>query len=490
MSAPSRPTDHSPHPLQALPEGLPAAGEVLAGKYVIERVLGVGGMGAVLLARHVELDEHVAIKMLLPSATPLSPTAEPVTRFVREARAAIKIRNEHVVRIFDVGRLQGGAPYIVMEYLEGSDLAHTLDAKGPLPVDDAIEYVVQACEAIAAAHALGIVHRDLKPANLFLTRGHDGGACIKVLDFGISKVSGGGASTGYSGGLTSTTTIMGTPCFMSPEQLRSTRDVDARADIWSMGAILHALLTGTPPYDGESNADVSAKIIRDQPTPVRQLRAEAPAELEAIILKCLEKEPDARYHDVASLAQALAAVTLRDSVKGSAARVVRGSMATAPTVASAPLAPLAASEPTRTASAWGETGSKRAKDTGTRKTRTVAGTIAAVVVVAGLGALGLVRMQRAAPSPAASTSIVPPVAATQAPAAPAASAIPPEPVTSAPSASTTAPVLAASAPVVRPATGSGPRLPRAVPSATAAASPATTATTAAKPATGLFDGRE
>ena len=274
----SPPTTPSPHPV---PEGLPAPGEVLAGKYVVERLLGLGGMGAVLLARHVELDERVAIKMLLPSATPVSPTAEPVTRFIREARAAIKIRNEHVVRIFDVGRLADGAPYIVMEYLEGSDLAHLVEASGPLPVDDAIGFLVQACEAIAAAHAMGIVHRDLKPANLFLARTGDGRPCIKVLDFGISKISGSHAGgTGPGAGLTSTTTIMGTPCFMSPEQLRSTRDVDARADIWSMGAILHALLTGTPPYDGESNADVSAKIIRDLPTPVRELRPEVPAELE------------------------------------------------------------------------------------------------------------------------------------------------------------------------------------------------------------------
>jgi serine/threonine-protein kinase len=280
---------------------------------------------------------------------------------------------------------------------------------------------------------------------------------------------------------------MGTPCFMSPEQLRSTRDVDARADIWSMGAILHALLTGTPPYDGESNADVSAKIIRDQPTPVRQLRAEVPAELEAIILKCLEKEPDARYPDVAALAQALAAVTLRDSIKGSAARVLRGSMATAPTVASAPQAPMVASGPTRTASAWGETGSKSAKDTGTRKTRRLAGTLAAVVVVAGLGALGLVRMQHAAPASAASASAIPPVAASIAPAD---SAISPAIVASAPVASTAVPVPAASAPAVRPATGSVPRSPRVVPSATTAVAPAPPATTAAKPATGLFDGRE
>jgi serine/threonine protein kinase len=146
---------------------------VLAGKYVVERLLGVGGMGAVLAARHVDLDERVAIKMLLPGVTP---QGEPVARFIREARAAIKIRSDHVVRILDVARLDDGSPYIVMEYLDGCDLSRLIDEGGPLPVDDAIEYVVQACEAIASAHAMGIVHRDLKPANLFLVRTGDGGA--------------------------------------------------------------------------------------------------------------------------------------------------------------------------------------------------------------------------------------------------------------------------------------------------------------------------
>jgi serine/threonine-protein kinase len=388
-----------------------------------------------------------------------------------------------------VGRLSGGAPYIVMEYLEGSDLAHVVDTKGPLPVDDAIEYLVQACEAIAAAHALGIVHRDLKPANLFLTRTHDGRPCIKVLDFGISKISGGAASTGYSAGLTSTTTIMGTPCFMSPEQLRSTRDVDARADIWSMGAILHALLTGTPPYDGESNADVSAKIIRDLPTPVRELRSEVPAELEAIILKCLEKEPAARYADVAELAQALAAVTPRDSVKGSAARVVRGTFATAPTVASpsAPPPPMVASGPTRTASAWGETGRESGKVTSSRGSRRVAGSIAAVAVVATVGVFGVLRLQHAAPSPAASTSPAPPLPVTVI--APA-STVPPETSVSPPAGSTAAPTSSASVPMTRPATGPIPKSPRVPATAAAAASGPPSATTPSKPASGLFDGRE
>jgi serine/threonine-protein kinase len=489
MSAPSRPS--TPRSTPPLPEGLPAPGDVLAGKYVVERLLGLGGMGAVLLARHVELDERVAIKMLLPSATPLSPTAEPVTRFIREARAAIKIRNEHVVRIFDVGRLSDGAPYIVMEYLEGSDLAHLVESSGPLPVDDAIEFVVQACEAIAAAHAMGIVHRDLKPANLFLARTGDGRPCIKVLDFGISKLS--GAAHGPGAGLTSTTTIMGTPCFMSPEQLRSTRDVDARADIWSMGAIVHALLTGAPPYDGESNADVSAKIIRDLPTPVRELRPEVPAELEAIILKCLEKDPDARYPDVAELAKALATVTVRDSVKSSAARVVRGSFANAPTMASVPPPPLVASGPTRTASAWGETG-RSGKVEATRSTRKLAGTLAAVAIAAVLGTLGIMRWQHGAPPPAASAA--PSMAATlpldpPPTAAPAPSTVTPAP--SPPASASTAPATSAVRPAPLPSSrrSTPPATPAAassvvVPAATAPASvPAPT-----KPASGLFDGRE
>jgi eukaryotic-like serine/threonine-protein kinase len=485
MSAPSRPSSRSAQPL---PEGLPAPGEVLASKYVVERVLGLGGMGAVLLARHVELDERVAIKMLLPSATPLSPTAEPVTRFIREARAAIKIRNEHVVRILDVGRLDDGRPYIVMEYLEGSDLARLVEDSGPLPVDDAIEYVVQACEAIAAAHAMGIVHRDLKPANIFLARTGDGRPCIKVLDFGISKIS--GSSPGASGGLTSTTTIMGTPCFMSPEQLRSTRDVDARADIWSMGAILHALLTGTPPYDGESNADVSAKIIRDLPTPVRQLRPEVPEDLEAIILRCLEKDPAARFPDVAELAQALAAVTVRDSVKSSAARVMKGSFATAPTLASVPPAPLVASGPTRTASAWGETGRQDSgKSEGARSSRRLVGAIAAIALVAGLATLGLVRLQHAAPVAAASASAPPSAAVTVAP--------PPTPDPPSPSAST-APTATASTSTsmlpIRPIAGPGSRRPTSPskpdPSAASPATAPATPPAPAKPAGGLFDGRE
>jgi serine/threonine-protein kinase len=299
---------------------------------------------------------------------------------------------------------------------------------------------------------------------------------------------------------------MGTPCFMSPEQLRSTRDVDARADIWSMGAILHALLTGAPPYDGESNADVSAKIIRDLPTPIRQLRPEVPAELEAIVLRCLEKDPATRYPDVAELAKALAAVTVRDSVKSSAARVVRGSLAHAPTVHSTPPPPIvAASGPTRTASAWGETG-RSGKVDATRGTRKLAGVVAAVALAAVLGTLGLVRWRSAAPalsappSPATAAltdpSIVPQAAPP--PLASAAASNTPSPPTP------PSPPTSSSASLARPAGPPALRRPGAPPAAvksdpalvsvaTVAPPPPAAPSTApapTKPASGLFDGRE
>jgi serine/threonine-protein kinase len=455
---------------------------VLAGKYKVERVVGVGGMGVVLAARHLELDERVAIKMLLPT---LSPLGEPATRFVREARAAIKIRNEHVVRVFDVGRLEGGAPYIVMEYLEGSDLSRLVEEIGPLRVEDAIEYVVQACEAIAAAHALGTVHRDLKPANLFLARTGDGRACVKVLDFGISKIAEGDA--GSPRGLTSTSAIMGTPCFMSPEQLRSTRDVDARADIWSIGAILHALLTGDPPYDGESNADVSAKIIRDAPTPIRQIRPEVPKEVEDVILRCLEKDPSARFKDVAELAQALAAVTHRESIKVSAARVSRGAAGVAPTMMSRRSDPPAAEAPpsvptgpTRTASAWGETGRHDVPQGRGRTALRVGGTLLAAAALVAIGAVGVTRLQRQTPAatPAGASIPVPPSFAVSTPVPePSAS---PAPVPPASASATAGAASSVAAPPAKPA------IVRRAPIASASAAPPAPP----RPTTGLFDGRE
>ena len=220
-------------------------GDVLAGKYRVERVIGAGGMGVVVQATHLELDERVAMKFLLPHAIE---NAEAATRFVREARAAVKIKSEHVARVTDVGRLENGAPYIVMEFLQGSDLAAVLQ-NGPLSIEDAVDFVLQASDAMAEAHAANIVHRDLKPSNLFMSLRSDGTPLIKVLDFGISKVN---VPDTSDAGLTRTTAIMGSPFYMSPEQMRSSKDVDHRTDIWALGVILYELLTGTQPFNGET----------------------------------------------------------------------------------------------------------------------------------------------------------------------------------------------------------------------------------------------
>src|ERR1019366_4406212 len=279
---------------------IPAVGEVLADKYRIERVLGQGGMGIVFAAMHLNLDERVAIKFLLPE---LSSDPALVARFLREGRAAIKIRSEHVVKVLDVATMPGGTPYMVMEYLHGRNFEELLEEQGRLPFELAVDHVLQATEALAEAHALGMVHRDLKPANLFLAHRVDGSPCVKVLDFGITKVV---DPNNASFDATSANVVMGSPRYMSPEQMRSTRAIDARADIWALGVILQELITGVAPFDGTTIPDLLAAILQDPPPPLRQLRPDAPEGLERVIGKCLEKEPSARYADVAELTEALA----------------------------------------------------------------------------------------------------------------------------------------------------------------------------------------
>jgi len=276
-------------------------GDVLAGKYRVEKVLGAGGMGVVVSARHLQLDERVAIKFLLPDALKNS---EAVARFHREARAAVKIKSEHVARVIDVATLDNGSPYIVMEYLEGSDLSAWVRQRGPLPVDQAVEFVLQACEAIAEAHALGIVHRDLKPANLFCIRRADGLLSIKVLDFGISKMTAFGSGAPEMG-MTRTQAMMGSPLYMSPEQMQSSKNVDARTDLWSLGVILFELVTGKVPFDGETITELVLRVAHEAPPSLLQLRADVPAGLEAVVLRCLEKDRNRRYLNVADLAVAL-----------------------------------------------------------------------------------------------------------------------------------------------------------------------------------------
>ena len=273
-------------------------GEVLLGKYRIDRVLGQGGMGVVLSATHLELQQRVAIKVLLPN-WPGSTQIE--TRFLREAQAAASIKSEHVVRVFDVGRLDSGTPYMVMELLEGHDLSQ--GALGhALPVEEAVDYLVQACDAMTAAHAEGLVHRDLKPANLFLSGDEHGIPTVKVLDFGISKLR---RPTDENMALTEANGVMGSPMYMSPEQVRSARDVDARADLWSLGTILYELLSGEPPFNGETLGAVLMAVASESPRSLQSRRADVPAGLDAVVMRCLAKLPDERYQNAAELQRAL-----------------------------------------------------------------------------------------------------------------------------------------------------------------------------------------
>jgi eukaryotic-like serine/threonine-protein kinase len=279
-------------------------GTVLDGKYRVDRILGGGGMGIILAGRHLQLDQRVAIKVLRHAALA---DPEVTARFAREAKAAAKIRSEHVARVLDVGVLPDGLPYMVMELLHGSDLAKVVRTGGPLAVADGVDYVLQACEALAEAHAAGIVHRDLKPANLFLSRRSDGSPVVKVLDFGISKLLPKSVVNDVDmDSLTKTAVMMGSPHYMSPEQLKSSRDVDERADIWSLGAVIFRLLTGKTPFAAETTAELCAEILTAAPLSLCAENPAVPPELEAVVNKCLTKSKEARFQSVAELAAALA----------------------------------------------------------------------------------------------------------------------------------------------------------------------------------------
>ena len=271
-------------------------GDVLGGKYRIERVIGQGGMGVVAAARHTELQQRVAIKVL---PAHLAPDDEVVERFMREARAAARLRSEHAVKVVDVGTRNNGSPYIVMELLEGEDLG-ALSERGPLPTADSVDYILQACEAVAEAHALGILHRDLKPRNLFLSKRLNGHPFVKVLDFGLAK-----NMHFQERALTATATALGSPQYMSPEQMKASRDIDFRTDIWSLGVCLYELLSSHVPFDAGAVPVLCAMVLKDPPTPLPSYRPDVPPALWAIIQRCLMKDPSQRFANISELAAAL-----------------------------------------------------------------------------------------------------------------------------------------------------------------------------------------
>ena len=405
---------HAPRSTAPLREG-----DILAGKYRIERIIGTGAMGVVVSARHLKLDERVAIKFLLPETLG---NREAVARFEREGRAAVKIKSEHVVRVIDVGNLENGAPYMVMEHLEGGDLAAWLRERGPLSCESAVEFVLQALEAVAEAHAMGIVHRDLKPSNLFCVRRNDGRWCVKVLDFGISKI---GTGTALDLGMTRTSDVMGSPLYMSPEQMESARDVDATTDVWAVGITLFQLITGRTPFAASTMPELVLRIANGAPERLRAARPEAPAGLERVILRCLEKDRSKRYRDAGELAAALVEFGA-PLVRTSADRTARAMQGSAPPASSrlapapppsrrpSPPAPRQAAE--QTIDSWGKTTPMRRVGPRALVGLALAATAVPVVLVARLLVLGESEASQttvlsAPPDPEGSTAAEPAPAA-------------------------------------------------------------------------------
>lgn len=282
------------------PESPVKPGDLVADKYRVDEVLGAGGMGVVVAAEHVDLHQPVAIKFLLQHMA----IDTMVARFLREARASAKIQSEHVVRVYDCGELEDGTPYMVMERLEGVELRDELKRRGPFPIPEAVDIIVEALEGVAEAHAQGIVHRDLKPSNLFLAGRGTRMRTVKVLDFGISKIRG-GPDTPIDDELTGTSMMLGSPRYISPEQAKSSRSVDGRADIWSMGVILYELLTGASPFAGNTMGEVIGKVLLYNPPPLDKHRDDVPDGLQAVLQRCLQRDPKDRYQSVSELATAL-----------------------------------------------------------------------------------------------------------------------------------------------------------------------------------------
>jgi serine/threonine-protein kinase len=436
--------------------GIIPIGAVLAGRYRVERVLGQGGMGVVVKAMHLQLHQPVAMKFLLPEVLG---NQQVVQRFLREAQAAVRLKSEHVARVIDVGSLETGAPYMVLEYLEGADLSNF--PRSQLSVGGVVDLMLQACEALAEAHSLGIVHRDVKPANFFITRGSDGAPLLKVLDFGISKSPVAGSN------LTATQSVMGTPAYMSPEQMRSSRDVDHRTDIWALGVVLYELLQGVPPYGGDTFSSMVIKVVND---PLPRMTVALPGDLDAIVYRCLEKDPARRFQNVAELAQALAKYAQSDTQAAISVQRTRSIIGLEARRSSVESGAGGRAIPPSTLS--GAVGAQTRPPGSGRRWPIVAGLVVlvAVVAVAVVASNGGGGPKAAGPGPAAPTAASPsPPAAAPAATPPASGAVATTPAP--------APAAAPAAPVAPP-----PAAPPAPPPATPPPAPATAVAQPSAPA--------
>jgi serine/threonine protein kinase len=276
-------------------------GEVIGDKYVFERVIAEGGMAVVIAAMHQELGEIVAIKVLKPA---MLVDRELVTRFAREAKTTVRVRSEYSVKVLDVGVDKIRGPFMVMEFLKGEDLRTVVDRDGKVAEKRVAEVAIQVCEALAAAHVLGIIHRDVKPENIFLTSdGHIDS--VRVLDFGISKAALTGSVMNTDISLVKTQMLMGSPVYMSPEQMRSSSHVDGRADIWALGISMYEMLCGQPPFQSESVTNLCAMVLEKQPPPLMSVNPALDPRLCDIVMRCLRKDPGERFQNVGELAFSL-----------------------------------------------------------------------------------------------------------------------------------------------------------------------------------------
>jgi hypothetical protein len=389
-----------------------APGDVVADKYRVERMLGSGGMGYVVCARHLTLDQLVAIKFLSKGEIG---DAEALARFRREGKAAVRLKNDHVAKVYDVGD-HGDEPFIVMEYLDGADLSTVLKERGQVGIGEVCEYILQACEALAEAHAIGIVHRDVKPANLFLTRTASGAPLVKVLDFGVSKTL---AAAEAQGDVTRTASMLGSPKYMSPEQMNDPRSVDARTDIWSLGVVLYRLVGGKAPFEGETIGRLCTMVLHEAPAALRTLRPDVPPTFEAVVAKCLAKDRARRFQNVAELAASLVPFCIDvERAREQARHVAQVVGVPPPPVGFLPvppdLDPLRASAGSFAGpAAWSQTyaGPDRPAPKRRPELLLAAAMVGMIVVLGGIGVFVLRRTQPVAPAAAATT---PPEPATQA----------------------------------------------------------------------------
>jgi serine/threonine-protein kinase len=376
-------TEDGPFDLRAaLAQRAAQVGDVVNGRYVVRRTLGVGGMGVVVAATDNLLGREVALKFLLPHPA----AAEQATsRLMREAQSIARIKTEHVVQLMDVGVFRG-APFLVMEHLAGEDLRRLVGRRGPLRLTVAVDYVMQALQAVAEAHMKGIVHRDLKASNLFVLQRPDGSPLIKVIDFGIAKSLGEEALTGVTqtgGGL------LGSPSHLSPEQLKSPREVDARTDIWALGVTLFELLTNALPFPDDSCASLLAAISNEVPRTFREVGCDVPPAFQDVVSECLNKDRTRRVPSAFELAKRLAPFGSADAklslnriegiVKREAPTTERNLVPTSPQFAD--------TEPARdagTGNSWGNTTSEQRSLRLSRRIRT-SGVLAAVGVASFAG---------------------------------------------------------------------------------------------------------